>query len=566
MRTPHLALILVQSALVALSAADWPQEMGPDRSGSTDETIAVERLGAGLQPRWRASVGAGSAAPIVVGGRVYAVGLFKAGAEPGPATTPSLRGFPTHFKMEPDPDKRLRFDVYLTCVDQADGRLLWRCLVSPGEVLNVQAGLNAPPTWSDGLVVVRTPGAVIAVAADSGELRWRRDLVADGLIFTRYCGIELNGGGGFLEGRTPVLVHAGRLFFSGLSMDESRRPCALVVALDPLDGRTLWTWRATPYNSGPTWDPMQHSQETGYASHGPALNAGRIDGRETVVVATGHASIGLAAEDGARLWAFHHAEGLPAIQSFANDADISRPNPWGWWKRFGYPPPRPLIDGNIVVDRLFCGHGSLGSGTYAFSVENGTPRFLWYTDQLSSRWARFVLRDHRVYGMDLWGHNPHTIDSKTNRIVEWPRPRRPDGVGQFQCRDVRTGKLLWSSDAIYHSHGGESHLCEKGLGRPCPALSEADRDKPNEGGYSYEGEPMYVISGNVLIMRGYRMLPGIHFAVIDEKGLERRGTVEVDLGEIGFAEPVISGGDLFLRRFDEGPGGGTLLCLPVGAP
>lgn len=540
-----------------LAAADWPRLGGPAGTGCSEEMLDAARIGA-ASIRWRAHVGAGGSAPVTQGQRIYVLGCFKPGLAPSAESTPLLNDFPTHWKNKDEPSSRKAFDVYVTCVEQADGSILWQTMVSAGEFLNQQAGCQAQAAIQGEVVAIRTPGVVAVVRASDGTTSWTRTLVAEGVAQSPFAGAQ--GGAAFLEGRTPPLIHDGLVVVSFIARGDGGDSSA-VMAFDARTGETAWSWKATPFN-GKTWHPERNSTETGYPSHGPALNLATFDGHTTLVVSTGHATIGLDPRTGNRKWTFNQAEGIPQIAAFVNNQDRSAPNPWKWWQRYGYPPPAPMIADSIVVDRIFCGHGTFGSGTYAINISGDKPEFLWFTSDLSSRWARFAIKDDRLYGMDLWGHNPHTIEK--GRIDEWPRPRRADEVGQFQCRDLKSGKLLWSSDALYQTLGRESHRCEKVLGGPCPALSDRDRDLPNEGGYSYEGESMYVLCRNTLVFRGFtKSLPGLFFADISMDRLDVIGHVEVDLGPIGFGEPVVSGGDCLVRAFDESGGPGNLICVSL---
>jgi len=52
-----------------VSAADWPQWLGPHRDASSVEKVAPWK--GDLQVVWRRNVGEGHSSPVVAGGRVY---------------------------------------------------------------------------------------------------------------------------------------------------------------------------------------------------------------------------------------------------------------------------------------------------------------------------------------------------------------------------------------------------------------------------------------------------------------------------------------------------------------
>ena len=77
---------LLGTALLAIATAaagqDWPQLLGPDRSGVADGAgLASEFPDGKPKVAWQANVGLGSAPVVVAGGRVYAFGLFRPGTK-----------------------------------------------------------------------------------------------------------------------------------------------------------------------------------------------------------------------------------------------------------------------------------------------------------------------------------------------------------------------------------------------------------------------------------------------------------------------------------------------------
>ena len=69
LRTGPAILFTLMSA-VAASAADWPQFLGPNRDGSTSETVAPWQ--GTLKAAWKMPVGASHSSPVVAGGVVFA--------------------------------------------------------------------------------------------------------------------------------------------------------------------------------------------------------------------------------------------------------------------------------------------------------------------------------------------------------------------------------------------------------------------------------------------------------------------------------------------------------------
>lgn len=64
-----LAVVLLIALAPCVSAADWPQWLGPNRDGSTPESVAAWK--GDLKVLWRTPVGEGHSSPVVADGVVY---------------------------------------------------------------------------------------------------------------------------------------------------------------------------------------------------------------------------------------------------------------------------------------------------------------------------------------------------------------------------------------------------------------------------------------------------------------------------------------------------------------
>ncbi len=550
--------------------------MGPDGNGFTPEAVNPAALSGTNSPAisWRADAGLGGASPVVVKGVVYAIGAFDAGAEPGASSTPKTAAVPGNWAPRGADGKqsRLLCDVWVSAFSVADGTPLWRTKVSTEGMTDLLLP-NASPLYEAGALFVRTPRHAAALDAATGKVRWTIELA-------ERFGEQMF----WMDGRNPPLMAAGGLILSKhvvtkwyeKDFNPSERH-AICFALDPATGETLWTHEASP-NNVLTYDPKTMPNETGYVGWEPVTAFGAVDGRPTIVMSTGHAAIGMDPKTGERLWIFHHAEQIDLIKKSVNDKDgVNKPNPWVWWAHYGYVPAQVIVRDGVVVERLFCGHGTLGTMTAAFEVSGGSPRLLWTTGELQSRNAKFIVHDGKLFGMDLYDHL-HTYDKTpgAQKLVEWPRPHRPDDVRQFQCRDLRTGKLVWSSDAVYQGEKAAPAVfpCEdkKNPGHlaPCPALNDWVRTKPIEGGYSYPGDPTYILAGDTLVVKAARAtLSGLAFARVTGEGLEKIGERPFYVGRSYLGEPVVAEGKLFVKLYNDDnllePGKtGTLACFDIG--
>ncbi len=571
--------IIFLSLLLNLSfASDWPREMGTAGTGITDEKISESAVKNNTGPKvlWRKSVGIGCSTPIVVAGMVYVVGGFEAGKEPVAENTPD--------KLPQNWDKinYKELDIYLTCIDAKDGKVQWQSKVVTNEKINHQAGIYSSPLYFKGNIFLRTTKTFVAVNEKNGETVWKIDLeekfkfpLPNSEIFKTKVG-----GSAFMCGRGSPISFEDKIIISYFAGKEAtyggensyvqiQAGCA---AIEPETGKVIWSKTVSPYTR--IFDTKNNTSESGYPSWEPPLSAGKIDGKSTVVMSTGHAVIGLDSTDGKTLWTFNHAQELDSIKKFINNQDESEANPWPWWVGYGYVPPQVLVKDNIIIDRLFCGHGTFGTLTYAFEIKDGKFNILWQTDDLATRNAKYVLCDNKLYGIDLYSHL-HTVDFANGKIAEWPRPPRPDDVKQFQCRDITTGKILWSSDELYQGQKTAStdFNCEqkntKGHLDPCPALNNETRLKIDEGGYSYPGDPSFIIAGDTLVFKAARQtMNGLYFAKIADDGLKKIGGKSFWLGEYYWGEPVVADGKCFLKldneRNDFSTGtSGNLICFDI---
>jgi outer membrane protein assembly factor BamB len=199
------------TAQVCLSAAggDWPQILGPDRSGiaAADEQLADRWPEAGPPVRWRREVGPGYAGVAVSGD--HAVLFHRRGDE-----------------------------EVVESLDTATGRTRWRTAHATSFRPQVGGG-DGPlctPVVHDGKVV--TFGAQGVLSCD--------DLASGTRLWSRDTHREFRAAEGFFgAGSTPVVV--GR----GVIVNVGARGDAGVVAFDVATGKTLWqrTAEAASYSA-----------------------------------------------------------------------------------------------------------------------------------------------------------------------------------------------------------------------------------------------------------------------------------------------------------------------------
>lgn len=186
--------VMLAGAACAM-AQDWPQWRGTNRDGKVAGFTAPEKWPTALAQKWKVTVGSGDATPALVGDKLYVFArqgddevvlclaaadgkevwksTYAAQAVTGPASRhPGPRGSPT---VADGKVVVLGASGVLSCLDAADGKLLWRKDEFPKVVPQFFAGMS--PIVTDGLCIAhlggKGNGAVIAYDLASGDAKWK---------------------------------------------------------------------------------------------------------------------------------------------------------------------------------------------------------------------------------------------------------------------------------------------------------------------------------------------------------------------------------------------------------
>ena len=200
-RRPVTGLLLGIGWLLSMArvvGADWPQWLGPNRDGSTTDSIATKWPADGPTKVWSRDVGHGFSGPAVGGGRLIlhqrrgerdVVECLDAvrGGEPlwvrewpatyrddfgfddGPRATPSIVGGRVY---------TLGAEGTLSCLEMASGAVVWR-VAMPKEFGADKGffGFACSPLVMAGQVMLNVGGrdgaGVVALDAGTGKLRWK---------------------------------------------------------------------------------------------------------------------------------------------------------------------------------------------------------------------------------------------------------------------------------------------------------------------------------------------------------------------------------------------------------
>ncbi len=188
-------VVLIGAAQVV--AQDWPQWRGPNRDGKVAGFAAPATWPESLVEKWRTTVGSGDATPALVGQRLFVsvrqgddeVTLCLSAADgsqlwqnkyaaqavtgaasrhPGPRSSPAVAE-----------GKVVTMGVagVLSCLDAADGKLVWR--KDPFPKVVPMFFTSSSPIIVDGVAVAqlggRGNGAIIAYDLATGDEKWRWD-------------------------------------------------------------------------------------------------------------------------------------------------------------------------------------------------------------------------------------------------------------------------------------------------------------------------------------------------------------------------------------------------------
>ena len=159
----------------ALSAADWPQWLGPERDAVWREDGILDAFPKeGPKLRWRAPLGGGYSGPAVAQGRVFVMDRIAELIDPAKAKV-LHKGQPP--RNENFLRKLLPGQERLLCLDEATGRVLWTqqwdCPYTT--VATYAIGPRATPTVDgDRVYALGAEGHLFCFAAKDGAIVWQK--------------------------------------------------------------------------------------------------------------------------------------------------------------------------------------------------------------------------------------------------------------------------------------------------------------------------------------------------------------------------------------------------------
>jgi outer membrane protein assembly factor BamB len=235
------------------SFVEWPQWRGPNRDGvSTESGLLKSWPEGGPKLLWEITgLGIGYSSVSISNGKLYTMG-DRTGTDPN----------------------RSGKAQFIIAFDLATQKELWAAYVGPPH----DDGPRCTPTVDDGFVyAIGTSGDVVCVEADTGKVRWRKNLQGD------------------FGGKNPQWKYS-----ESPLVDGEKVVCtpggqkAVMVALDKKTGEAIW--KCSMPDIGPNG-----KDEAGYSS----IVISEAGGVRQYVQLTNKGLISVAAKDGRFLWGYN---------------------------------------------------------------------------------------------------------------------------------------------------------------------------------------------------------------------------------------------------------------------
>ncbi len=213
----HKLLLASFLVLIAtnLSAADWPQWMGPNRDNVWQEKGVLESFPqGGPKVLWRVPVAGGYAGPAVADGRVY------------------VTDYVTDENVQVDNFDRKQFSgtERILCFDEATGKEIWKHEYPVRYRLSYPSGPRCVPNVHEGKVyTLGAEGDLFCLDAKTGLVVWSKNFPKDYQAKTPLWGFAAHP---LIDGQKLICVVGGR--------------DAHAVAFDKNTGKEIWRALKTP--------------------------------------------------------------------------------------------------------------------------------------------------------------------------------------------------------------------------------------------------------------------------------------------------------------------------------
>ena len=351
-------LALPASPPDATPVRDWPTFRGPGRTGVSTETDLLQSWPEGGPSLvWEArGTGRGYSSLAVAGRKIFTLGD----------------------EVTPAEDK----DEYLLCLNEQDGKLLWKTKTGPawnkGQA-SWQSSRSTPTVDGELVYALTAEGQLVCCETASGKERWRKNLKdlegkkADGWGYSESV---------LIDGEKVVCTPGGEK--------------ATMVALNKLTGELIWT-TVRPGDRG-----------AGHAS----IVVSEIGGTRVLVQTTGSGALGVRAADGKLLWSYEIEKTTAVI-------------------------PTPIVRGDLVF--FSAGYKRGGALLKQVSAANGevtVEEIYPINPELANKHGGIVLVGDHLYGDSDDKGLPFCAELATGKIV-WKERGSGKNSAAFAAADGR---------------------------------------------------------------------------------------------------------------------------------
>lgn len=417
--TEKASLLATLLTATLVSAADWPQWMGPNRDDVWAETGILEKFPArGPEIRWRKPIHGGFAGPAVAQGRVFVTDYRRLSGDAKPAPTKR---------------NELTGKERVLCLDAKTGAELWKHEYDCSYAISYPAGPRCTPTVHDGkLFSLGAMGDLFCLDAATGSVIWSKSLPKA------------------YNTPPPLWGYAGHpLVYKGLLICTAGGPGSGVVALDKETGQERWKALDTPEigYSPPTLIEAGGVTQLlifhGKGIHGLDPDTGRVYWFEPLVTAYAMA-IMAPRKDGDFLIAGGHNGKSVGLKLDATKPAVTRA--WQGTRTLGLAPVSgtPFVDNGVA-------YGIDGNGVFR-AVRTATGERLWATSRPvngedgegrgANEGATFVTRNGNRFF--IFGENGDLVIARLSpeKYEEISRAKLLEPVGIGLGR-----KVVWSHPA-----------------------------------------------------------------------------------------------------------------------
>lgn len=391
--TTHKRLALCFAVLAIATtagAADWMEWRGPTASGTSNETgwsaAAIQKPSSVI---WKVNVGKGHAATAVAGNRIYTLGS-------------KLKGGKVTAEV-----------VY--CLDAEGGTTVWE-YAYPAQHREYP-GPGSTPVVADGTVyTVGRDGLIHALNAADGTVRWRRDLVGEGVAAANHWGFN---GSALVDGRRLIL----NVGASGL-------------ALDRRNGKTLWS--SAPEGNGHA-TPVRIS----------------IDGKDMVIIGTRALLHAVAPATGEVVWSHPwradrdsavSEAGLLLTGSLRGGGaallDVSTNPPEEKWKATAL--GGAFMTGVVIDDHAF-GFGRRGRAQPLQCVNTTSGEIVWSQDL--GGWGALTAADGKLIIVDGDG-DLIIAEANGQKYKELARTKLFSNIKRYESYPEGDPEACWTSPVL----------------------------------------------------------------------------------------------------------------------